>query len=62
VVDINNIYISFKGQIFIKDCSKSIIKELLTGKETYYSGKIIDMYDNGIISKKNNEVTKSIFQ
>lgn len=62
VVDINNIYINLKGQIFIKDSSKSIIKEFLTGKETYYNGKIIDMYDNGIISEKNNEITKSIFQ
>ncbi|MFL0198011.1 hypothetical protein ACJDU8_20950 [Clostridium sp. WILCCON 0269] len=61
-VDISNIFINLKGQVFIKDNSKSIIRELLTRKETYYSGKIIDMYDNGIISEKNNEITKSIFQ
>ncbi|MBV7271671.1 hypothetical protein JMF89_03905 [Clostridiaceae bacterium UIB06] len=62
LIDINDIYINIKGQIFIKDTSKSIIKELSIGKETYYNGKIIGIYNNGIISEKNNEITKSIFQ
>lgn len=62
VVNTNNIYVNLKGQIFIKESSKSIIKELLTGKETYYNGNIIDMYDNGTINEKNNEITKTIFQ
>lgn len=61
-VDINDIYINYKGQIFIKDSSKSIIEELLTGKGTYYIGNIIDIYDNGIISEKDNEIIRTTFQ
>lgn len=60
-VDINDIYINFKGQSYIINRSKSIAKDILTGKETYYIGKIIGMYENGIISEKNNEITKSIY-
>jgi hypothetical protein len=61
-IDTNNIYVNFKGQIFIKDISKSIIKELLAGKGTYYIGNIIDIYDNGIINEKDNEIIRTIFQ
>lgn len=61
-VDTNNIYVNFKGQIFIKDSSKSTINEFLTGKETYYNGNIIDIYNEGIISEKNNQIIKTIFQ
>jgi len=60
--DINNIYVNFKGQIFVRDSSKSIITELLTGKGTYYNGNIIDMYDSGIISEKENEIIKTTLQ
>lgn len=60
--DINDIYINLKGQIFIKDSSKSIIKELLTGKETNYTGNIIDIYDNGIINEEDNEIIRTMFQ
>lgn len=62
VIDTNNIYMNFKGQIFINNGSKSIIEELSTGKETYYNGNIIGMYENGIINEKDNEITKIIFQ
>jgi hypothetical protein len=58
---INKIYVNFKGQIFVQDSSKSIIKELVTGKGTYYNGEIIGMYDNEIISEKNSEITKATF-
>lgn len=61
-IDTNNIFVNFRGQIFIKDISKSIIKELLTSKGTYYIGNIIDIYDNGIINKKDNEIISTIFQ
>ena len=60
-VDLNNIYVNFNGKIFIRDSSKSIIKELSTGTETYYNGKIIDIYDNGIISENNNEISRTMF-
>lgn len=62
MVDINNIYINLEGQIFIKDNSKSIIKELLTGKVTNYTGNIIDIYDNGIISEEDSEIIRTMFK
>jgi hypothetical protein len=61
-VNSSDIYISFNGQVFINDVSKSILKEIITGKETYYGGRIIGTYNDGIISEKNNEIIKTMFQ
>jgi len=60
--NINNIYMNFKGQVFINDNSKSIMTELLTGKGTSYHGKILDMYEGGIVSEENSEIIETIFQ
>jgi hypothetical protein len=59
--DPKNIYVNLKGQIFINDDSKSIIKEISTGKEIHYSGNLIDLYQDGMISEQDHQIINTIF-
>jgi hypothetical protein len=61
-VDLNDIFISSTGKIYIFNSSKSIINEFNTGFETYYEGRIIGVYNNGVISEKNNKIYKKMFE
>ncbi|MGE5628591.1 MAG: hypothetical protein ACM3X7_10860 [Solirubrobacterales bacterium] len=57
-----DVYVNFKGQIFIKDNGKSIINELGTGKGTYCNGQVLDLYENGVITEKNGEIIKNSYE
>jgi hypothetical protein len=61
VVDKNNIFIARDGRIFINNSSKSVVTELSTGKETEYTGKLVEIYNLGIISIANNKLLGSLF-
>jgi len=60
--DPKNIYVNLKGQIFVKDDPKSIIYEISTGKDIHYSGTLIDMYQDGMISEQDHQIINTIFQ
>ncbi|MFL0194864.1 hypothetical protein ACJDU8_04645 [Clostridium sp. WILCCON 0269] len=59
--DKNNVYITRNGKIYINDPDNSQIKELSTSKVTKYSGKLISVYDYGVISQNGNKIKSSLF-
>ena len=61
-VDKNNIYMNYKGQVFVNEDSKAILTEILTGKGTKYPGKILYLYENGVVSEENSEIIETTFQ
>jgi hypothetical protein len=61
-VDVNNIFVSNKGQVFINDKTKSILTEVDTNKETSYSGNIIGISNDSVISEKDTEIISTVFK
>ncbi|MBI6872796.1 hypothetical protein [Clostridium aciditolerans] len=60
-VDKSNIYIARDGRIFVNNPSKAVVTELGTGKETEYKGKLVQIYNLGVISIDNNKLLGSTF-
>lgn len=60
-VDKSNLYIARDGRIFVNDSLKGVVKELSTGKETEYKGKLVQIYNFGVISIDNNKLLGSVF-
>lgn len=58
-IDKNDIYISKKGQIFLNDNLKGIIKEASTGKQTAYKGTFLQIYDYGVASISEGKLQKT---
>ncbi|WP_097027533.1 hypothetical protein [Clostridium peptidivorans] len=58
-IDKNDIYISKKGQIFLNDNLKGIIKEASTGKQTAYKGTFLQIYDDGVASISEGKLQKA---
>ncbi|OFI06988.1 hypothetical protein CLOACE_05740 [Clostridium acetireducens DSM 10703] len=56
-----NIYISKNGNIYVDYKDKGLIKELKTGKETFYKGKFVGICDYGIVSLYEGKLVGSKF-
>lgn len=62
-VDKENIYVTSLGNIYVNDSSKGIVKNVKTGIETSYKGKLVQMYEKGILSlSEDNKVIKTIYK
>lgn len=59
--DKSNIYIVRDGRIFVNDSSRSVVTELGTGKETKYTGKLLQVYNLGVVSTENKKILGSLF-
>lgn len=57
----NDIYMTTNGKIYINNSSKNVVTELETGKETKYTGTLVQVYNLGIISKDNGKLTGKLF-
>lgn len=55
----DDIYISKKGQIFLNDNLKGIVKEASTGKQTAYKGTFLQIYDDGVASISEGKLEKT---
>lgn len=60
-VNKENIYITRDGKIYINFPSRNVIECTETGKETQYSGTIIQVCSFGIISKYNGKIISTLF-
>lgn len=58
----DDIFISAEGKIYVNNGLKGVVHDLTTGKETSYTGKLIQMYDDGIISISEDKLVKTTFQ
>lgn len=57
----NDIYITTSGKIYINNPSMNVITELETGKETKYTGSLVQVYNLGVVSKNNGKIIGSLF-
>lgn len=58
----DDIFISSQGKIFVNNGLKGVVHDITTGKETTYTGKLIQMYDDGIISVSENKLVNTTFK
>jgi hypothetical protein len=56
-----NIFVSDSGNVYINDNLKGTIKEPQTGKETFYKGKFLRLYIDGIASINDGILVKTSF-
>lgn len=60
-VNKNNIYITRDRKIYVDNPEAGEVKELTTGKVTKYDGKLISLYEYGIVSQDGNKIVNSLF-
>lgn len=60
-VNKSSIYITRDRKIYVDSPEAGEIKELTTGKITKYEGKLISVYDYGVISQNGNKIVNSLF-
>lgn len=53
-INISDIYIMLSGSIYQNDTAKSVFRNIVTGKETAYTGKVISVYGSGFLTVNNN--------
>jgi hypothetical protein len=59
--NINDIFISESGQIYIDDSADSVLYNILTNSQTRYVGKFIGIYSGGIISQNDSLIVRTNF-
>ncbi|NLU07103.1 MAG: hypothetical protein GXW91_02490 [Clostridiales bacterium] len=60
-VNKNSIYVARDGKIYVDNPSSGEVKELTTGRVTKYNGKLLSIYEYGVISRDGNKVVNSLF-
>lgn len=61
-IDRKDLYISNEGKIYYNDNLRGVVIEINTGKETAYTGKFHQMFNNGIATISNNKLMKFNFK
>ncbi|EJO5349011.1 hypothetical protein NRP93_003163 [Clostridium botulinum] len=59
---LKDIYISPLGSVYVNDNLRGIIKDMNTGKETKYSGIMMNMYIDGVASVSDGKLVKTKFK
>lgn len=52
----SDIYISRAGKIYVNNIADNTVIELESGKEIHYKGKLVKMYDCGVLSKSDGKL------
>ncbi|MBU3189955.1 hypothetical protein K9O30_12935 [Clostridium bowmanii] len=53
----NDLFISPDGKVYQNDEVKSVIKEVNSGTQTSYEGKVLQLYSKGIVTLLNNKIS-----
>ncbi len=52
-----DLFVSSDGKVYQNDSLKGVIKEIDSGTETSYKGKLLQLYTKGIVSLVDNKVS-----
>ena len=53
----NDLFVSSVGKIYQNDALRGVIKEINSGTQTSYQGKLLQLYTKGIVSLVNNKIS-----
>lgn len=59
---VKNIYVSLDGKVYIDDTLNAMVTELISGKQTSYTGVLKSIYSKGIASIDEGTLVKSLFK
>ncbi|MGH4140650.1 hypothetical protein [Clostridium sp.] len=51
-----DLYVTSEGKVYQNDSLKGIVKEISSGAETSYEGKLVQLYAKGVVSLVNNKI------
>ncbi|MBU3191587.1 hypothetical protein K9O30_01470 [Clostridium bowmanii] len=54
---IKDLYVSSDGKMYKNDSLKGVLKEISSGTETSYEGKLLQLYTKGLVSLVNNKIS-----
>ena len=57
-----NLFVSSEGKVYQNDRQKSVIKEVNSGTQTSYKGKILQLYTKGFVTLLNNKISFVLFK
>ncbi|MBU3143533.1 hypothetical protein [Clostridium sp. CF012] len=58
----NDLFVSCDGKVYQNDALKGSVKEMASGTETSYEGKLLQLYTNGIVSLVGNKISFVTFK
>ena len=58
----NDLFVSSDGKVYQNDALRSVIKEVKSGTQTNYEGKILQLYTKGIVTLLNNKISFVLFK
>lgn len=58
----DDLFVSSTGKIYQNDALKGIVKEINSGTQTSYQGKLFQLYTKGIVSLINNKISFVLFK
>jgi hypothetical protein len=58
----SDLFVSSLGKIYQNDALRGIIKEINSGTQTSYEGKLLQLYTKGIVSLVNNKISFVLFK
>ena len=53
----NDLFVSSDGKVYQNDSLKGVVKEINSGTQTSYQGKLLQLYTKGIVSLVNNKIS-----
>ncbi|MBZ9688967.1 hypothetical protein G9F72_021855 [Clostridium estertheticum] len=58
----NDLFVSSDGKVYQNDALKGVVKDVNSGTETSYEGKLLQLYTRGIVSLVGNKISFGIFK
>ena len=53
----NDLFVSSVGKIYQNDALKGVVKDINSGTETSYQGKLLQLYTKGVVSLVDNKIS-----
>jgi len=58
----NNLFVSSIGKVYQDDALEGVLKEINSGTETKYEGKLLQLYNEGVVCQVNNKISFVTFK
>ena len=58
----NDLFVSSAGKVYQNDALKGVVKEINSGTQTSYEGKLLQLYTKGIVSLVGNKISFVLFK
>ena len=58
----SDLFVSAAGKVYQNDALKGVVKDINSGSQTSYTGKLLQLYTKGVVSLVNNKISFVLFK